>query len=284
MMNRIEDKTRVKCDSEYGTLKKVFLCEPQYMEIQEAINDTQKQYMKENINQSLAMEQHQAFEKALIDAGVEVIKLTPKEDLPEQVFTRDIGFVLGGTAFVSAMAEKVRQGEEDVLSRWMEQRDVAYKRISMGSIEGGDVIIDGKRVFVGVSDRTRLDTIRALAAELPEAEVIPVPFNPNYLHLDCTFNILSETEALVFPEAFEPEVVEQLAKMYKLIEVSSEEQFTMGTNVLSIGGGRVLSLPVNRDVNYQLRQRGYDVMEIDFSEIIKSGGSFRCCSMPLVRE
>ena len=68
-----------------------------------------------------------------------------------------------------------------------------------------------------------------------------------------------------------------------LIEVSESEQFTMGTNVLSIGQKRVFSLPMNRDVNYQIRQHGYEVLEVDFSEIIKSGGSFRCCSMPIVR-
>ena len=57
----------------------------------------------------------------------------------------------------------------------------------------------------------------------------------------------------------------------------------MGTNVLSIGENRVFSLPTNHGVNEQLRQHGYQVLEVDFSEIIKSGGSFRCCSMPLLR-
>jgi len=61
------------------------------------------------------------------------------------------------------------------------------------------------------------------------------------------------------------------------------EQFTMGTNVLSIGHNRVFSLPINQGVNDQLRQHGYKVLEVDFSEIIKSGGSFRCCSMPIER-
>ena len=70
---------------------------------------------------------------------------------------------------------------------------------------------------------------------------------------------------------------------YDLIEVTKEEQFTMGTNVLSIGNQRVISLPMNTEVNEELRKRGYKVIEVDISEIIKSGGSFRCCTMPLER-
>ena len=75
-----------------------------------------------------------------------------------------------------------------------------------------------------------------------------------------------------------------LTATYKLIEVSEEEQFTMGTNVLSIGDKKVFSLPQNKQVNAQIRAHGFEVIEVDFSEIIKSGGSFRCCSMPVDRE
>ncbi|MFD6004940.1 arginine deiminase family protein [Bacillus subtilis] len=45
----------------------------------------------------------------------------------------------------------------------------------------------------------------------------------------------------------------------------------------------MISLPGNRHVNQQLSKRGYHIIEIDLSEIIKSGGSFRCCTMPLIR-
>lgn len=101
--------------------------------------------------------------------------------------------------------------------------------------------------------------IQNLQKELPDYEIIPIPFNPKYLHLDCVFNILSSEDALIFPEAFEPKIVNLLSSMYHLIEVSESEQFSMGTNVLSIGQNRVLSLPVNRDVNYQMKQHGYEV-------------------------
>lgn len=283
MMNVMQDQTSVNCENEYGILQKVVLCEPRHMEIQEVINDVQKKYLNENIDQSIAISQHQEFEQTLRDAGVEVIKLQPSRNLPEQVFTRDIGFALGGRMFISKMANPIRQGEEEVLAHWMNEQDISYKKILTDSIEGGDVIVDGGRVFVGISRRTGLNALRFLEKELSNFEMIPIPFNPKYLHLDCAFNILSSKDALIFPDAFKPEVVERLSRMYHLIEVSKKEQFSMGTNVLSIGNNRVISLPVNQEVNRQLRQYGYEVLEVDFSEIIKSGGSFRCCSMPMVR-
>ena len=284
MVKIFSKQSQIVCQSEYGTLKKVVLCEPKYMEIKEVINDVQKKYMNDNIDQDLAVAQHQKFEQTLRNAGVEVIKLPPSKDLPEQVFTRDIGFTIGNQLFVSEMANPIRQGEEEVLAQWLKDNKFSYHNLSDHSIEGGDVIIDGNRVFIGISDRTCKKAIQNLQKELPDYEILPIPFNPKYLHLDCVFNILSSKDALIFPDAFDPKVVNLLSSMYQLIEVSESEQFSMGTNVLSIGQNRVLSLPVNRDVNYQMRQHGYEVLEVDFSEIIKSGGSFRCCSMPIVRQ
>ncbi|WP_342574189.1 dimethylarginine dimethylaminohydrolase family protein [Solibacillus sp. FSL K6-1781] len=284
MVKTVSNKSNVQCQSEYGILKQVVLCEPKYMEIKEVINDVQKKYEDDNIDQELAVKQHRNFEQALRNAGVEIIKLPPSKDHPEQVFTRDIGFTIGNHLFVSEMANPIRQGEEEVLAQWLNNNKISYKNLSLHSIEGGDVIVDGNRVFVGISDRTCKKAIQNLQKELPDYEIIPIPFNPKYLHLDCVFNILSSEDALIFPEAFEPKIVNLLSSMYHLIEVSESEQFSMGTNVLSIGQNRVLSLPVNRDVNYQMKQHGYEVLEVDFSEIIKSGGSFRCCSMPILRQ
>lgn len=283
MVKIIQNQSQLNCQSEYGTLQKVVLCEPQYMEIKEVINDVQKKYINDNIDRTLAISQHQIFEQTLRNEGVEVIKLRPSKDHPEQVFTRDIGFTLGNRLFISEMANPIRKGEEKVLAHWMNEHDISYKKLSTHSIEGGDVIVDGNRVFIGISNRTCMKAIQALQSELPDFEIIPIPFKPKYLHLDCVFNILSSKDALIYPDALDPKIVDRLSSMYHLIEVSESEQFSMGTNVLSIGNNRVFSLPINRDVNHQLRQHGYKVLEVDFSEIIKSGGSFRCCSMPIVR-
>ncbi|WP_432355977.1 dimethylarginine dimethylaminohydrolase family protein [Sporosarcina sp. A2] len=272
----------VKCATEYDTLRRVVLCEPKYMAIKDIINDVQKRYKDENIDRTKAMQQHEEFEKKLKEHQVEVIKLPSSERYPEQVFTRDIGFTLGDQLFVGEMASEIRNGEEAELENWLIQEDIPFC-VSESRVEGGDVIVDRNRVFVGISSRTSEESVRHLEQSLSNHEVIRVPFNEKYLHLDCVFNVLSPEIGLYFPEAFDNETREKLESLYTLIEVNKEEQFSMGTNVLSIGKNRLFSLPQNSQVNEAMRQNGFTVIEVDFSEIIKSGGSFRCCTMPVVR-
>jgi N-dimethylarginine dimethylaminohydrolase len=280
----LKESSAAWCESEYATLRRVVLCPPRFMEIKEVINKIQENYKDENINIEKALAQHAAFEEVLQAIGIETALLEPVRQFPEQVFTRDIGFTIGNQVFVGAMAEKIRQGEEEQLKQWLEERRIPFTLFSSTPIEGGDVLVDHHRVFVGLSSRTSKQTVQELQQKLPNHHVIPISFNEQYVHLDCVFNILSPIEALIFPEALSGQTINLLAEHYDLIRVSEEEQFHLGVNVLSIGEKRVFSQPQNTKVNHQLTSRGYQVIEIDFSEIIKSGGSFRCCTMPLVRK
>ncbi len=283
MNSPAEEPATTQCRTEYDTLRRVILCQPKFMAIEEVINDVQKKYEDENIDVELAMKQHEQFEKVLKKHGVEVIKLPSSEQFPEQVFTRDIGFTVGDDIFVAEMASDIRKGEEEALEDWLEEEEIPFQTTT-DRVEGGDVIVDRGTLYVGISSRTSEKAVQRLKRDLPDYDIISVPFNEKYLHLDCVFNILSSEVGLVFRKAFEPRIVDMLSATYKLIEVSEEEQFTMGTNVLSIGDKKVFSLPQNKHVNAQIRAHGFEVIEVDFSEIIKSGGSFRCCSMPVVRE
>ncbi|WP_096435040.1 dimethylarginine dimethylaminohydrolase family protein [Alteribacter populi] len=284
MTSEMDQSKLTYCDTEYGELKKVVLCEPRHIAIRDVINETQKKYKKEGINIDLAIKQHQLFSESLFAQGVEVIHVPPLENYPEQVFTRDIGFTLGQTIYVAEMAQKIRKGEEESLKTWLKMTETSYYNLLGDKIEGGDVIVDGMNIFIGVSDRTDKKAIEHLQSLLPQYEIIPISFPHKYLHLDCIFNIVSPTEALLFPGVIGEHEEELLTSRYECIHVSEEEQFTLGTNVFSIGNKKVYSLPVNKGVNGQLRERGFEVIEIEISEIIKSGGSFRCCTMPLLRE
>lgn len=274
----------ISCTSEYDVLTRVIVCEPKFMRISEVINETQRHYADSNIDRMLASAQHKEFVNALRTHHVEVITLPPLPQFPEQVFTRDIGFTLGSNLFVSSMGSEIRQGEEKLLKENLRKRNIVMQHLAQEKIEGGDVLIDRNTIFVGMSSRTAQHSIEYLRERLPEYQVVTIPFNPKYLHLDCVFNILSPTQALIFPGALREKELELLAKRFDLIEVSKEEQFTLGTNVLSIGRKKVFSLPINQNVNQALRRNGYEVIEVDLSEIIKSGGSFRCCTLPILRE
>lgn len=275
---------QVFCKSEYDTLKRVILCQPQYMTIRQVINETQEHFKNEGIHIERALEQHDEFVKTLKNYDIDVVLLPYHKKYPEQVFTRDIGFTLGETIFVANMATEARAGEENVLKQWLEDEEISYFNLVREHIEGGDVIVDQDTIYVGLSSRTDEKATAHLKRLLNKFNVVTIPFKEKYLHLDCVFNVVSPDVALIYPHALTKKDIELFASRYDLIEVSKEEQFQLGTNVLSIGNKRVISLPVNKNVNEQLRARGFEVIEVDITEIIKSGGSFRCCTLPLLRE
>jgi N-dimethylarginine dimethylaminohydrolase len=279
-----EKKPQTKCQSEFGQLRHVVVCPPAYMEIRKIINETQKHYLNHNIDTDLAMKQHGDFVKALRDNGVDVMSLPAHKEFNEQVYTRDIGFCIGDTLFVSNMEDDIRKGETKILKEWLEEQDLTYKGITEGTIEGGDVVVDGRRVWIGLSKRTDEKAVQQVQELLPEYEVLPVRIREDILHLDCVFNLVREDLAILYPDAFEQEDLKRFRKLYKTIEISEEEQFYMGTNILSFAPDKLLSLPSNKRVNEALRKEGVTVIEVNFSEIIKSGGSFRCCSLPLQRQ
>ena len=263
---------------EYGALKKVIMCEPAFLSLPKGADSSN------NINIKTAQKQHDELVVALEHFGVEVILLRADPHHPEQVFTRDIGFVVGNTVFITEMKKERRRKEEAFLKSWLNQKQVLYSDLSQDHIEGGDIIVDNGFVFIGLSDRTTVQSIRHMKHLLPDFQVMAVPFRDKFLHLDCIFNIISPDEALLYQGEMDEEAEAFLSKKYSLIKVSKAEQKSLGTNVLSIGSKKVFSIPENKEVNRQLRERGYEVIELKFSEMIKAGGSFRCCTFPLERD
>lgn len=279
-----ETDYEVNCQNEYAPLKQVIAVSPRYMEIKEVINKTQRLYLEENINIEKAVEQHTDFIHILENEGATVVNLEAKKQLNEQVFTRDIGFTIGSKFFVSFMKKDIRRQEEQVLVDWLKERQISYYRFSTPSIEGGDVIVDNAKVWVGQSNRTSSTAIDILNEQLPDHTVTPILMREDILHLDCIFNIISEDTALIYSPAMEEDSYNILKSSYNLIEVTEEEQFHMGPNVLSIGHKKLISLPENKRLNQKLTRAGFEVLEVPFSEIIKSGGSYRCSTLPLLRK
>ncbi|WP_096198932.1 dimethylarginine dimethylaminohydrolase family protein [Bacillus sp. FJAT-45350] len=272
------------CTSEYGVLEKVVLCKPVFMSIVEPINEVQTHYLEDNIDTTIALKQHDELCQRLEENGVEVLLLPHVRYYPEQVFTRDIGFTIGDTLFKGNLESTIRTGEEEVFKQWLKDNSTPFTTLSSGVIEGGDVILDRDQVYIGDSSRTDLKTIQEIRELLPSYEVHIIPFDDKYLHLDCVFQVISETEALIFSPAIDEDSVKKLKERYDCIEVSEEEQFTLGTNVLSIGNKKIISMPQNHEVNKALTERGYKIIEVNIDEIIKSGGAFRCITLPLVRK
>lgn len=282
-MEGIATNQSTYCRSEYTALKKVIVAKPSYMKITEIINETQKHYKDTNIDIPLALEQHKAMIQTLKNHQIEVIELPAYPSLHEQVFTRDIGFVIGNQLFISSMSESVRQDETSVLRTWIKGNNIPYQDDLPNSIEGGDIILDGSTLWIGETNRTTKQAIQEIQHKLPSYSVQSLLLEESILHLDCVFNIIDEETALLYPPAFTKQGLESIAAHYDIIKVNDREQFQMGPNVLPLGDGKIISLPQNERLNKAMEAKGFTVIRIEFSEIIKSGGSFRCCTLPLKR-
>jgi N-dimethylarginine dimethylaminohydrolase len=278
------ERKRLSCHNEYDSLHKVILCSPKYMKMIQVTNESQRRCQKSQINVKKAVKQHLNFLEVLRKNGIETHLMPAKEEYPEQVFTRDIGFTIGETLFISDMKMPVRQGEEREFKTWLDDIGFEYIDVVEDEAEGGDILVHGDTVYIGLSDRTTSGAVERLESFLPNYNIVSMPIREDILHLDCILNIISESEALIHQEGLIKEDVDHLASKFELIDVTREEQITMGVNVLSIGNKKIISLPGNKAVNAKLRKRGYEVIEVEFDEIIKSGGSFRCCTLPLLRE
>ena len=155
-------------------------------------------------------------------------------------------------------------------------------------LEGGDVIVDNGRIFVGLSQRTGPDGAAFLASRFPHFEVVPVPLKrlsdgENVLHLDCSFVPVGCHSALVYPNGL-AEMPPAIIEHYDLIEVTKAEQQMLATNVLSLSPTQVIARTCASRVNTEMRRRGLEVIELPFDDPPKTGGSFRCCSLPLWRD
>ncbi|OEH53564.1 hypothetical protein AQ616_13805 [Oceanobacillus sp. E9] len=279
----MEPISNVYCKNEYDSLHKVITVSPKYMKIKEIINETQSHYADDNIDIQKATTQHHAFINTLKKVGSEVIQLEVDPKLNEQVFTRDIGFVVGDHLFVSHMQREIRKKESIVLKEWLHEEGIPFTSVKSASIEGGDVIVDNEDIWIGQSERTSETAIAELISYLPNNKVHTIPLREDILHLDCIFNVLENGYALIYKDGMDSQSYQIIQQKYKLIEVTEKEQFHMAPNVLSIGNSKIISLPENKRVNNELTKAGFDVIEVDFSEIIKSGGSFRCCTLPISR-
>ncbi|HSH05865.1 MAG TPA: arginine deiminase family protein [Anaerolineae bacterium] len=278
--------------NETGQLQSVIIGYPDNFTLDNAeiINETQKYYYfsPERPTRERIKKQFAQLITCLQQAGVTVYQPEPIPGITDQLMTRDIGFVIGDTFVVSHMAYPSRQGEWRGIKYILDQIP-ADKKLDVPDdifIEGGDIIVDRHYIFVGISQRTSLNGADYLQQHFPNYQVIPLHLkqvieDEDVLHLDCTFVPVGCEHALIYPQGFK--TIPPELRTYKWIEVTKAEQQRLSTNVLSIGPDTVISQLQATRINNQLRAIGLNVIEIDYTDPPKTGGSFRCSSLPLHR-
>lgn len=275
--------------TEYGRLKKVLLCKPEHFRILSPINVIQEKNFESNIDTEKACKEHEGFIKALEDEGVEVILGKNHERYPYQVNTRDLGVTTPKGIVFGRFNTPYRWGEHRLIEETFKENDIfVYDKHTEGVFEGGDFMyLDEKTAAVGIGLRTDLVGVRQLQNTLSDfgIDVIPVDFSEEFLHLDMIMNVIGEKTAVICEGALPEEFVKLLReKDFTLINVTKEDVFLHKCNLLSVGNKTIMSHHQAEDVNEQLEDLGFKVIQLNLKEVLKSGGGPRCMSFPLLRE
>jgi len=234
------------------------------------------------------------FENVLMKNGVQIHR---PANLPatEQIFTRDIGFVIDDYFFIANMKHSSRSAEQNGIKHILDEIDLAKKIVipSEVIIEGGDVILWNEFVFIGLGDRTTENAIGFIQNIFPNKTVLGFDIvvdqksaDKNILHLDCTFQPIGKEEAIIFQDGFKnsPKELMDLFPQDKLIEVTLDEKNRMFPNIFSISPAKVVIEKGFKRLKFELMERGYEVFEVDYSETSRLSGLLRCSTLPLKRK
>lgn len=280
----------ININDEYSKLKSVVVSSAEYYNDKVlAINNETIKYYSENggvpTKESMLLEQKR-FWKVLKEFGVNVLVADQVDGAKGQMFTRDLAFSIGNKFFISNMKKENRKlainGWNNIISK-IEQKNI-IKVPSDIYLEGGDVLVDGKTIYVGISERTNSSGVNFLKNILGEEyQIVPLKLKPKFLHLDVVLTIINPNLILVYKDGLEEESYKLLDK-YNKIEINKKEQFELATNVFVVDPKTIIMNASHKRIKEELQKLDLNVISLDLTETAKLGGAFRCTTCPIERE
>ena len=220
-----------------------------------------------------ARAQHHAYEHLLAKLGARVIPLPEQPELPDSLFVEDTAVVVDEIAVICPMGTPTRRKEAPSIASEIEKfRKLAYVKLP-GTLEGGDVLRVGKKVFVGITARSNPEGIRQLAVILATYgyEVTAVPVR-GCLHLKSAVTHLGRNTMLGNRAWFDAKRMEGFA----WVDVDPSEPHS--ANALLIGDTVIFpaSFPKTRA---RIEAKGFPVEPLDISELQKAESGLTCSSL-----
>ena len=220
-----------------------------------------------------ARDQHAAYRDALQALGCDVIALPEQPEMPDAVFVEDVAIVTDEVAVMTRPGAASRRREGESVAAILARHRPLHAIVAPGTLDGGDVLRIGRRVFVGESARTNSQGIAQLRAILGahghEVESVPTR---GCLHLKSAVTALDDRSVLLQPAWIDREPF----AAYRIVEVDPGEEHA--ANVLRIGD-TVVSPACFPRTHARIRAAGVDVVTVDVSELQKAEGAVTCCSL-----
>ena len=253
------------------------------------------------------------------------------DPMPNLYFTRDPFATIGTGVSIHRMHTATRN-RETLFGKFIFEHHPLYRnaprwydRGETSSLEGGDILVLSPQVLaVGISQRTREDSIDALAETiLSESKTFRkllafnIPKTRSFMHLDTVFTMVDRNKFTVHPNILgqitvfvmeldenrrmqirqEDGRLEDILKEHLNLDRvtlipcgqgseidAAREQWSDGSNTLAIAPGEVVVYSRNYVTNRSLEEAGIKIRTIPSAELSRGRGGPRCMSMPLWRE
>ena len=228
---------------------------------------------REPIDVGLAERQHLAYERCLADLDCTVTSLPSEPELPDSVFVEDTAIVLDELAVVTRPGAVSRRPETASVAAALAPWRPLFHLGTPGTLDGGDVLVVGRRIFVGRSLRSNEaghGQLRDLLASRGYT-VVPVPLH-GCLHLKSAVTAVAADLLLVNPAWVDVTAFAGLG----IIEVDPAEPHA--ANALRIDDSVVFPSAFER-THRRLEGAGIGVVSVDVSELARAEGAVTCCSL-----
>jgi len=300
----------VKVDNEYSTLKSVILGLAEDMgdppKVFDVYDPRSLYHIKNNSypNEVDVKKDVESFYKILIKHNVDVLRPSNIKNC-NQVFARDLGFVISNIFFQSNIVPN-REEELIGISDTISTLDAGVVKLpDYMHIEGGDVVVHNDKIFIGtysgddysdlITARTNQESIVYLEKMIPSKEIMSVDIKKsntdiykNVLHLDCCFQPIGKSKAIICPDSFVDKndvdyIINYFGKSNSYI-THGQEAYMLISNLLVLSPEVIVSDKRFKKLNTWLEKKGFLVEKISYESVSKMSGLFRCSTLPLLRE
>ncbi len=286
--------------SEIGRLRMVMVSRPSDNEASPDVRDNPHFFAAQGEfpNLDLMRKQHQEMVKVLEEFGSEVVYFDPPPETIgpygrlRMLWAPASAFVINGGAIVPRYGlAPWRRGFEALLSRRLGELGIPILCTIHGSgifeLGGNCQWLDPHHLVIGLGKSTNYEGVRQIWPLLKDVGVedIHLTHFKNVIHLDMAFGMATDWVAVVDPECLEPSFLNYLRrKKIELVEVTPEESANSACNTLVLEPGVVVLPAGNPKTAKALRERPIEVIEIDMSEFVKTGGGPHCATAGLIRD
>jgi dimethylargininase len=220
-----------------------------------------------------ARAQHHLYIDVLSAAGYCVDQLPSGPETPDSVFVEDIAIVFPELAIITRPGAASRRAEVAAVADALRRYRPLVSIEAPGTVDGGDVLVAGRRVFVGRSTRTNADAVAQMRRVLsPHGYTVCEVAVSDCLHLKSAVTVVDAGVVLLNPDWIAP----ALFREFEILTVADGEAY--GANALRLRDRVVVPAAFPRTAD-RLAARGLRVVAVDASELAKAEGAVTCCSL-----